>query len=228
MTKRIPQGWLSVLEAIQLVVRCKYPGQDHRTEGEAAWIEICYLAYAKDIRALILTASDKTVEADHAQFAGLQTRYLFQLTEFRGVWPGDTDETGEPRETVLELEPQDEFAGKDGRVYPGQLCFNEEDLQSAFDTGGEGEETRSLPPKKTGVTLVDAIATWLRKNYPDRPSMKIEELMRIVKKEARDIGAFGIRTFQSALAKAYPQRQSAKFRKVPQSSVMRKFADDII
>jgi hypothetical protein len=88
MTKKIPQGWLSVLEAIQLVVRYKYPGQDRRAEGEAAWQQICHLAHARDVRALILTASGETVEADLAQFAGLQERYLFQLTEIRGVWPG--------------------------------------------------------------------------------------------------------------------------------------------
>jgi hypothetical protein len=155
MITKMPQGWLSVTEAVKWLVQRKYPGKGSRVEGEAAWRAICQLACDRKIRSCILTVSGATVEADPAQFAGLQERYLFQLNEIRGTWPGDKDEeTGEPREMAQELVPQDKFIGADGRIARGQLCFNEADLQKAFDHGGKASKSKpSLNDRKRAAVI---------------------------------------------------------------------------
>jgi hypothetical protein len=94
---------------------------------------------------------------------------------------------------------------------------------AAAATNGEEqprEKSPSLRPKKRNKqTQVDGIAEWLREHYPNRPPMRVEELMQVVGQEARHIGVFSKRTFEAALSKAY---SLSAIRKEPQCGSMQK------
>ena len=57
--------------------------------------------------------------------------------------------------------------------------------------------------KRERSTKTDAIAAWLTSRYPARPALSVDELMRIIKKDAADLGTFQKRTLEAALSKAY-------------------------
>jgi hypothetical protein len=98
--------------------------------------------------------------------------------------------------------------------------LNRVDIEPWLAAINEGEqprgESRSPQTKKGNKPWkVDALVDWLRNRYETRPPMSVDELMRSAKLEVVHIGIFGKRTFENAIAKAFPRAQSAKLRKGP-------------
>jgi hypothetical protein len=72
--------------------------------------------------------------------------------------------------------------------------------------GDEAQDHVEKPlPAESAQNKVDALAAFVRQRYPTRPPKSVEEFMKDVKNEASHIGKFKKRTFESALAMAYPQ-----------------------
>jgi hypothetical protein len=141
MTVRIPQGMLSLYEAIDRLVRRKYPDKDHtdRVEGEEAWRDLCEHILQGRIHPYVLTESSKSYEADRAQFVALQERYFSFADRLRYA-----DKEGRYRYIEGDGPLDDTLRDVHGRNVRGHLAFRESDLKT-FDASEKGEGS---PPKR--------------------------------------------------------------------------------
>jgi hypothetical protein len=230
MNDTLPLGVISLDTAVELIARHArhgnlYPTIVYRNEADAAWRKLCALS-EDHVRPLMLTSDGVIQKVDRTQFFGFADKYWKFASVLR--YPPNGEDV---QQEVNEHCPSHDLLDESGRLHRGaRLVFLESEIEMAFDAaadpgaidvarirppteepdrkpaGDEAPDGVEKPlPAKSAQNKVAALAAFVRQRYPTRPPKSVDEFMEAVKNEASHIGKFKKRTFESALAMAYPQ-----------------------
>jgi hypothetical protein len=136
MTKALPTGYIDLDDAVEMIVRHKYPGSRGiilRAEAEDGWRALCALVLDKRVHARGQTPDGKTFEAGRDQFIDLQDSYA-RLATLR--YAPVVDPTGFvfPR---IEGPPSYKLLDAHGNLYRhARLAFIESDIKTALEPKG--------------------------------------------------------------------------------------------
>jgi hypothetical protein len=137
MTKTLATGYTDLDDAVEMIVRHKYPGPGIilRDDGEEAFRELCKLVLDKRVHPRGQTVDGKTFKAGRDQFIDLQERYIFMAAALR--YPAGVEGLG------IEGPPSYELFDADGNRYRhARLVFRESEIETAF---GMVEEPGAKP-----------------------------------------------------------------------------------
>jgi hypothetical protein len=143
MTKTLPTGYTDLDDAVEMIVRHKYPGPGFilRDDGEEAFRELCKLVLDKRVHPRGQTLDGKTFEARRDQFIDLQERYIFMAAVLR--YPAGVEGLG------IEDPPSYELFDADGNRYRhARLVFRESEIETAFGMAAEPLAISAPPPEK--------------------------------------------------------------------------------
>jgi hypothetical protein len=141
MTKTLPTGYIDLDDAVEMIVRHKYPGPGVilRDDGEEAFRELCKLVLDKRVHPRGQTLDGKTFKAGRDQFIDLQERYIFMAAALR--YPAGVEGLG------IEDPPSYELSDADGNRYRhARLVFLKSEIETAFGMAAEPLAISAPPP----------------------------------------------------------------------------------